>query len=217
MVTVVMTIHRTTLKPIPENRGSPTIPWATPTVKGFMKAAANPALAPDKRDPAGGERVIAQGAGQEKEGGQKDKGLFGDADGPPADGENERQDGDDQGLPAADLLDQGLDAALDETRPVENAERAADDEDIEDDVGDFDQGLGKRQEDLEDPRRLGLDGMKGRRIDEGPAPFDGPLIPPGRDDPCQDGREHGQGDEKDVGVGDLDLHAGLVKCQAARA
>jgi hypothetical protein len=46
MVTVVMAVHRTTRKPILENRGSPTIPWATPTVNGFMKAVANPALAP---------------------------------------------------------------------------------------------------------------------------------------------------------------------------
>ena len=93
---VVMTIHRTTLKPIPENSGSPTIPWATPTVKGFMKAAGEPGVGADQRDAAGGERVIAQRAGQEKEGGQKDEGLFGDADGPPADGKDERQDGDDQ-------------------------------------------------------------------------------------------------------------------------
>jgi hypothetical protein len=185
--------------------------------EGVHEGRGEPGVGPHERDPAGGERVIAQRAGQEKEGRQKDESLFGNADGPPAHGENKRQDGDDQGLPAADLLDQRLDAALDEPRPVEDAERSADDEDIEDDIGHFDQGLGKSQQDLENPRGLRLDGMKGRRVDKGPSPFVGRIIPPGRDDPRQDGREDGQRDEKDVSVGDLDLHAGLVKCHAANA
>ena len=92
------------------------MPWATPTVNGFMKAAGEPGVGPDQRDAAGGERVIAERAGQEKEGGQEDEGLLGDADGPPADGEDERQERHDERLPAADLLDQGPDAGLDERR-----------------------------------------------------------------------------------------------------
>ena len=42
----VVVANNINLRPIPENRGNSAIPWATPMVKGFIKAPAKPAPAP---------------------------------------------------------------------------------------------------------------------------------------------------------------------------
>ena len=107
---------------------------------------------------------------------------------------------------AAEPPDERADAGLDDARPVEDAERAADDEDVEDDLGDLDQAPGEGEEELAEPGRPGLDGMIGQRVDDLPAVVDDAVVAPGRDDPGRDGGQGDQADEQDVGVRDADLH-----------
>ncbi len=140
-------------------------------------------VGPDEGDAAGEERVVAERAGEEEERREEDERLLGDADRPAADGEDDGEERHDERLPPAEPPDERADAGLDDARPVEDAEGAADDEDVEDDLGDLERPRGKARKKRADPGRPGLDGMIGQGIDDLAALLDDAVVAPGRDDP----------------------------------
>ncbi len=99
-------------------------------------------------------------------------------------------------------MDHGLDGA----GGVDDAEGAADEKDVEHDVGGFQKPLGEGQEYLGDPRRVGLDMVEGIRIDDLAALELDAVEGPGRDEVGGDRREHDEAEEQGEGVWDAGLH-----------
>ncbi|MCK7525214.1 MAG: hypothetical protein MZV64_50215 [Ignavibacteriales bacterium] len=93
-----------------------------------------------------------------------------------------------------------------DARGVEDAERAADDEDVEDDPGDLEQAAREGQEDLAEAGRPGFDAVVGKGRDDLPSVLDDAVVAAGRDDPGRRGGQGDEADEQDVGVRDAELH-----------
>ncbi len=127
-------------------------------------------VGPDKGDASGRERIVAEGPGEKEQRRQEDERLLGDADRPAADGKNDREKRHDERLPAPETPDQGPDAGLDHAGPVEDAESAANDEDIKDDGGDLEQASWESEDKRAGPGRPGRGGGGAAGGGGGPTP-----------------------------------------------
>jgi hypothetical protein len=163
-------------------------------------------VGPDEGDAAGQERIVSERPGQKEERRQEDERLLGDADRPAADGEDDGEQGHDERLVPPEPPDQGADAGLDDPRPVEDAEGAADDEYVEDDLGDLTKAAGEGEDERAQSRRPGFDGVERSRVDNFAALVDDPVVASRRDDPGRDGGQGDEPDEQHVGVRNAELH-----------
>ena len=177
-----------------------------PDRERVQEGPGEPGAGADQRDRPGGDLVVTQSPGKHHQSGQEDEGLLGHADGRSAQGEeNDQHRDDDLAVPAAgahDAVDQGLDGA----GGVDDAEGAADEEDVEHDVGGFHQALRKSQKDLCKTGRTGLHRVVGLRDDELAALVVDTIERARRDPVSRDRGEHDQPEEQREGVGHLQLH-----------
>ena len=108
-------------------------------------------------------------------------------------------------------MDHGLDGA----GGVDDAEGAADEEDVEDDVGGFQEALGKGEEDVGDPRRVRFDVVEGIGIDDLAALELDAVEGPRRDEMGGDRGENDEAEEQREGVRDPGFHVALPQNSAA--
>ena len=99
-----------------------------------------------------------------------------------------------------------MDQRLDGAGGVDDAEGAADQEDVEHDVGGLQQTLWEGQEDLRQPRRVGLHVVERLRLDDLATLVLDAVEAAGRDPVGGDRGQHDQAEQQSVGVGDPEPH-----------
>ncbi len=99
-----------------------------------------------------------------------------------------------------------VDQSLDGPGGVDDAEGAADQEDVEDDVGGFHEALREGQKDLCEAGRIGLHGVVGLRDDQLTTLVLHAIERAGGNEVGGDRGEHDQPEQQRVGVGHPQLH-----------
>ena len=150
--------------------------------------------------------VVSEPLREDHQGGQEDERLLGHADGPAAEREQHHQHTDDDLAVAAAGANDAVDHGLDRSRRVDHRERAADQEDVEDDAGGLEEALWKGQEDLGDARRTRLDPVVGGGVHHLPVLAHDAVERARRDPVGGGGGDDDQPEEQGEGVRDTELH-----------
>ena len=133
MVTVVSTTQTIRRKPMPEKSGRPAIACADADGERIQEGAREPRAGADQSDRSADDLVVAEAAREQHQAGQERQRLLGHADRAAAEREEEHERRQDELAAAARRPRPRRRSARRARRSPENAERAADDEDVEDD------------------------------------------------------------------------------------
>ena len=184
MVTIVTTTHTTSRKPIPENSGSPAIAWPTPMVNGLRNAPGEAGAGAGERDGAGQQVVVAEAPRQHH---QRRAGTASVSSAmpmvPPPSEKSTTSSGITTSPRPPHAVDQAADPRLERAGRLDDAEGAADEEDVEDDRRRRLEPARLGEQHLERPGGVALDVAVGVGVDEATPALLAALVLARGDDP----------------------------------